>query len=75
MGYLLVTGGAGFIGAHTCIELLQAGWKVVVMDNLSNSTAAAATEIMLQHVLEQRPTTAVLLVEGECHSIIARMVR
>jgi UDP-glucose 4-epimerase len=34
---VLVTGGAGFIGSHTCVELLQAGHEVVVVDNLSNS--------------------------------------
>jgi UDP-glucose 4-epimerase len=35
---LLVTGGAGYIGSHTCLELLQAGCEVVVVDNLSNSS-------------------------------------
>ncbi len=34
---VLVTGGAGYIGSHTCVELLQAGCEVVVVDNLSNS--------------------------------------
>ena len=34
---ILVTGGAGYIGSHTCLELLQAGHEVVVVDNLSNS--------------------------------------
>ena len=34
---VLVTGGAGFIGSHTCVELLMAGYDVVVVDNLSNS--------------------------------------
>lgn len=34
---ILVTGGAGYIGSHTCIELLNAGYEVVVVDNLSNS--------------------------------------
>jgi len=34
---VLVTGGAGYIGSHTCVELLEAGYKVVVVDNLSNS--------------------------------------
>ena len=35
---ILVTGGAGYIGSHTCIELLNAGYEVVVVDNLSNSS-------------------------------------
>ena len=34
---ILVTGGAGYIGSHTCLELLNAGYEVVVVDNLSNS--------------------------------------
>jgi UDP-glucose 4-epimerase len=34
---ILVTGGAGYIGSHTCLELLKAGYEVVVVDNLSNS--------------------------------------
>lgn len=34
---ILVTGGAGYIGSHTCLELLQAGFEVVVVDNLVNS--------------------------------------
>lgn len=35
---ILVTGGAGYIGSHTCLELLNAGHKVVVVDNLDNSS-------------------------------------
>ncbi|MBQ5757191.1 MAG: UDP-glucose 4-epimerase GalE [Clostridia bacterium] len=42
---VLVTGGAGYIGSHTCVELLDAGYDVVVADNLSNSS-----EISLQRV-------------------------
>ena len=34
---ILVTGGTGFIGSHTCVELLDAGYDVVIIDNLSNS--------------------------------------
>ena len=36
---ILVTGGAGYIGSHTCVELLDAGYGVVVVDNLCNSKA------------------------------------
>ena len=38
---ILVTGGAGFIGSHTCVELLNAGYEVVVVDNLYNSSTEA----------------------------------
>ncbi|NLP25769.1 MAG: UDP-glucose 4-epimerase GalE [Clostridiales bacterium] len=37
MGKILITGGTGFIGSHTCVELLDKGYEIVVMDNLSNS--------------------------------------
>ena len=35
---ILVTGGAGFIGSHTCVELLENGYEVVVVDNLCNAS-------------------------------------
>ena len=35
---ILVTGGAGYIGSHTCIELIDAGYELVVADNLCNSS-------------------------------------
>lgn len=38
---ILVTGGAGYIGSHTCVELLEAGHQVIVIDNLSNSKEEA----------------------------------
>lgn len=34
---VLVTGGAGYIGSHTCVELIEAGYTPIVIDNLSNS--------------------------------------
>jgi UDP-glucose 4-epimerase len=42
---ILVTGGAGFIGSHTCVELLEAGYQVVVVDNYSNSSRAALDRV------------------------------
>lgn len=38
MSTILVTGGAGFIGSHTCVELIENGYDVVVIDNLSNAS-------------------------------------
>ncbi len=42
---ILVTGGAGYIGSHTCVELLQAGHAVTVLDNLSNSKVEALRRV------------------------------
>ncbi|MCR5006326.1 MAG: UDP-glucose 4-epimerase GalE [Clostridiales bacterium] len=42
---ILVTGGAGYIGSHTCVELIQAGYEVVIVDNLSNSKYEAVRRI------------------------------
>ena len=42
---ILVTGGAGFIGSHTVVELQNAGYDVVVIDNLSNSSAKALQRV------------------------------
>jgi len=42
---ILVTGGAGYIGSHTCVELLEAGYEMIIVDDFSNSTAEALKRI------------------------------
>jgi len=53
MRYVLLTGGAGFIGSHTCVEVMAAGWTPVVVDNLANSSAAVLDRI--QTIAGRRP--------------------
>ena len=42
---ILITGGAGYIGSHTCVELLEAGYEVIVVDNLSNSNVESLKRV------------------------------
>ena len=50
---VLVTGGAGYIGSHTCVELLNAGHEVVVIDNFVNSKPEALDNINVDAALER----------------------
>ncbi len=45
METIVLTGGAGYIGSHTCVELVQRGFDVLVLDNLSNSSAAVFSRL------------------------------
>lgn len=45
MATVLVTGGAGYIGSHTCVALLEAGYEVAVLDSLENSSSAAVDAV------------------------------
>ena len=42
---ILVTGGAGYIGSHTCVEMLNAGYDVIVIDNLDNSSSESLNRV------------------------------
>ncbi len=42
---ILVTGGAGYIGSHTCVELLENGYEVVIVDNLYNASREAISRV------------------------------
>lgn len=57
--HVLVTGGAGFIGSHTVVELLEAGYEVVIIDNFSNSSPLVLSRI--EEITGKRP----LLIEGD----------
>jgi UDP-glucose 4-epimerase len=56
---ILVTGGAGYIGSHTCVELLNAGHDVTVLDNFCNSQAEALVRV--ERITGKKPT----LIEGD----------
>ena len=56
---ILVTGGAGYIGSHTCLALLKAGHDVVILDNFSNSSSISVERI--QHLSGR----SAVLVEGD----------
>jgi len=53
MSKILVTGGAGYIGSHTVVSLLEAGYKVVILDNLSNSHPKVIERI--NQICSQKP--------------------
>ena len=57
---IFVTGGAGYIGSHTCVELLDAGCDVTVFDNFSNSHPEALVRV------EQITGKKLPLVRGDC---------
>ena len=59
MAKILVTGGAGYIGSHTCIELLNSAHEVVVLDNLSNSAEESL------HRVQELTGKALVFVEGD----------
>ena len=51
---ILITGGAGYIGSHTCVEMQKAGYDVIVVDNLCNSKREVL-HLSLIHISPARP--------------------
>jgi UDP-glucose 4-epimerase len=76
---VLVTGGAGYVGSHTCVSLLEAGHEVVVVDNLSNGSAQAIDAVraltgkpLAFEVMDIRDTAALtrLLRQQGCEAVV-----
>ena len=57
---ILVTGGAGYIGSHTCVELQNAGYDVVVLDNLSNASEKSLDRVAVSYTHLTLPTTTLV---------------
>ncbi|UII34303.1 UDP-glucose 4-epimerase GalE [Fulvivirga ulvae] len=62
-GKIIVTGGAGYIGSHTCVELINAGYTPVIVDNFSNS------EKFVIDRLEELTKAEIHLEEGNCNDL------
>ena len=76
---ILVTGGAGYIGSHTCIELLEAGHNVIIADNFSNSKLEAVQRIetiankkipVINLDIRNQHLVEVALKEHKCQAVI-----
>ena len=67
MAQLLITGGAGFIGSHTCLVLLEAGHHLVVLDNFANSSPESLRR--LGELVGPEATTRLRVVEGDIRSV------
>ncbi|ATZ68615.1 UDP-glucose 4-epimerase GalE [Acinetobacter haemolyticus] len=65
MAKILVTGGAGYIGSHTCLELLSAGHEVIVFDNLSNSSEESLVRV------QKLANKTLVFVQGDIRDEIA----
>ena len=61
---VLVTGGAGYIGSHTCVELLEAGHEVIVVDDLVNSQVTALENVELAAQICHNPIPAAEALEA-----------
>ncbi len=76
---ILVTGGAGYIGSHTCLELLNAGYDVTVLDNLSNSSEESLSRVQeitgktltfVKGDIRDRPLLDKLFADNDFNSVV-----
>ena len=76
---IFVTGGAGYIGSHTCVELLQAGQEITVYDNLCNSQSESLARVQritgkkvtfVQGDIRDRPALSAALKQSGAHAVI-----
>lgn len=76
---VLVTGGAGYIGSHTCLSLVEAGWRPVVIDNFSNSSPVAIDRLreltgaeipLIQGDIRDTDACRELIRQHQCSSVI-----
>ena len=63
MGTLLITGGAGFIGSHTCLKLIEFGHKIIVLDDYSNSSPESLKRI--KQFLGEKASNILNIYEGD----------
>ena len=63
---ILITGGAGFIGSHTCLVLLEAGYRLIVLDNFSNSSPESLRRV--QELAGAGAASRLVVVEGDIRS-------
>lgn len=61
---ILVTGGAGYIGSHTCIELIEAGYNLIVYDNFSNSNSESLNRV------EEIVKKSIIIEEGDIRNSV-----
>ena len=75
MKKIFITGCTGYIGSHTCVELLNAGYEIVVLDNLSNSKVEVVDKIKKITGKDIAQTAMELVVEGNGGSEICDKVQ
>jgi len=69
---ILVTGGAGYIGSHTCVELLEAGYDIILLDNFSNAKRSVPDHIRTLGGRDVEVCEADILDEEGLHSLFSR---